>query len=58
MENPNDRMRPPKYSDFLKEFAKKDPVFAQMVHNKLADLVKLAKDVSWPSELEGELSLT
>ena len=34
----------PKYSDFLKEMAKKDPTFCGMVHDKLSELVKLAKE--------------
>ncbi len=45
VENPNDRIRAPKYSDFLKDYCKKEPAFARAVHVKLADLVKLAKDV-------------
>ena len=34
----------PKYSDFLKEMAKKEPTFCAMVHDKLTELVKLAKE--------------
>lgn len=33
----------PKYSDFMKQWAKKDPHFCQRVHDKLAELVQLAK---------------
>lgn len=34
----------PSYSDFLKTFAKKDPTLIKMVHEKLTELVKLAKE--------------
>ncbi|XP_034950797.1 protein shuttle craft-like [Chelonus insularis] len=33
----------PRYSDFMKQWAKKDPSFCQMVHEKLTELVQLAK---------------
>lgn len=33
----------PRYSDFMKQWAKKDPHFCQMVHEKLTELVQLAK---------------
>ncbi|KOC68840.1 Protein shuttle craft [Habropoda laboriosa] len=33
----------PRYSDFMKQWAKKDPHFCQMVHDKLTELVQLAK---------------
>ncbi|XP_033338770.2 nuclear transcription factor, X-box binding stc [Megalopta genalis] len=33
----------PRYSDFMKQWAKKDPLFCQMVHEKLTELVHLAK---------------
>ncbi|VVC43241.1 Zinc finger, RING-type,R3H domain,Zinc finger, NF-X1-type,Transcriptional repressor NF-X1, R3H domain [Cinara cedri] len=33
----------PRYSDFMKEFAKKDPPFCNYVHEKLAELVTNAK---------------
>ncbi|XP_076278837.1 nuclear transcription factor, X-box binding stc [Lasioglossum baleicum] len=33
----------PRYSDFMKQWAKKDPLFCQMVHEKLTELVQLAK---------------
>ncbi|XP_016842506.1 protein shuttle craft isoform X1 [Nasonia vitripennis] len=33
----------PKYSEHMKEWGKKDPVFCQMVHDKLTELVQLAK---------------
>ncbi|XP_043249941.1 protein shuttle craft [Colletes gigas] len=33
----------PKYSDFMKQWAKKDLHFCQMVHEKLIELVQLAK---------------
>lgn len=36
----------PKYSDFMKQWAKKDSRFVQMVHDKLTELVQLAKQVS------------
>lgn len=34
----------PNYSDFLKTYAKKDPNLIKMIHEKLAELVKLAKE--------------
>lgn len=34
----------PTYSDFLKNFARKDPQLIKNVHDKLTDLVKLAKE--------------
>lgn len=34
----------PKYSDFTRLWAKKDPKLVRMIHDKLTDLVKLAKD--------------
>jgi hypothetical protein len=40
------KLAAPKFSEFLKDFGKKDPNFAQMVHDKLAELVKLAKEVT------------
>jgi len=43
VENPNDRTKAPTYSEFMKDVARKDPAFSQMVHNKLTELVKLAK---------------
>ena len=48
IENPeiSSKLAPPKFSDFLKDFAKKDLYFAQNVHDKLTELVKLAKEVS------------
>lgn len=33
----------PKYSEFIKGWAKKDPQLVTMIHDKLAELVKLAK---------------
>ncbi|XP_024943770.1 protein shuttle craft isoform X2 [Cephus cinctus] len=33
----------PRYSDLMKHWAKKDPFFCQMVHDKLTELVQLAK---------------
>jgi transcription initiation factor TFIIIB Brf1 subunit/transcription initiation factor TFIIB len=47
LENPElgTKLAPPKFSDFLKDFAKKDLGFAQNVHDKLTELVKLAKEV-------------
>lgn len=36
----------PRYSDFMKEFAKKDASFCSYVHEKLAELVTNAKQVS------------
>lgn len=46
IENPDiqSKLAAPKYSEFLKDLTKKDPTFATMVHDKLTDLVKLAKD--------------
>jgi len=37
----------PRYSDFMKEFAKKDVSFCNYVHEKLAELVTNAKQVSF-----------
>lgn len=34
----------PRYSDFMKDWVKKDPNFCNMVHEKLTELVKLAKE--------------
>lgn len=34
----------PKYSDFLRGWAKKDSAFVRNIHDKLTDLVKLAKE--------------
>ncbi|KYM96321.1 PREDICTED: protein shuttle craft [Cyphomyrmex costatus] len=33
----------PRYSDYMKQWAKKDPYFCQMIHDKLTELVQLAK---------------
>ncbi|KAJ4450805.1 hypothetical protein ANN_02235 [Periplaneta americana] len=33
----------PRYSDFMRQWAKKDPHFCNMVHEKLTELVQLAK---------------
>lgn len=33
----------PRYSDFMRQWAKKDARFVQMVHDKLTELVQLAK---------------
>lgn len=43
IKNPNPKPGAPLYTDFLKDWAKKDPRFAQMVHDKLSELVQLAK---------------
>lgn len=43
IKNPNPKPGAPLYTEFLKEWAKKDPRFAQMVHDKLTELVQLAK---------------
>ena len=34
----------PKYSEFIRGWAKKDPKLVTMIHDKLTELVKLAKD--------------
>lgn len=34
----------PNYSEFLKTFARKDPSLIKMIHEKLSELVKLAKE--------------
>lgn len=34
----------PKYSEFIRSWAKKDPKLVTMIHDKLTELVKLAKD--------------
>merc|ERR1719245_828797 len=46
IENPDQaqKLSAPKYSDFMMEFAKKDLAFASKIHNKLSELVKLAKE--------------
>lgn len=36
----------PRYSDFMKEFAKKDAPFCNYIHEKLAELVTNSKQVS------------
>lgn len=36
----------PRYSDFMKEFAKRDTPFCNYIHEKLAELVTNAKQVS------------
>jgi len=41
--NPNPKPGAPRYPDSLKDWSKKDARFAQMVHDKLTDLVQLAK---------------
>ncbi|KAJ8684013.1 hypothetical protein QAD02_019805 [Eretmocerus hayati] len=33
----------PRYSEFMKQWGKKDPAFCQMVHDRLTELVQLAK---------------
>lgn len=33
----------PRYSDYMKQWAKKDPHFCQIIHDKLTELVQLAK---------------
>lgn len=43
IKNPNPKPGSPPYPESLKNWAKKDPRFAQMVHDKLTDLVQLAK---------------
>jgi transcriptional repressor NF-X1 len=35
----------PRYSEFMRQWAKKDPYFCNMVHDKLTELVQLAKQV-------------
>lgn len=34
----------PRYSDFMRDFAKKDPKFCSMIHDELTKLVQLAKE--------------
>ena len=41
--NPNPKPGAPRYPDSLKDWAKKDARFTQMVHDKLTELVQLAK---------------
>lgn len=43
IKNPNPKPGAPPYPDILKEWAKKDQRFVQMVHDKLTELVQLAK---------------
>lgn len=47
VQNPDltDYKGPPKYSDTLKDFARKDRPFAQFVHDKLKDLVLKMNEV-------------
>ena len=48
IENPdvsNKVTGPPKYSDFLKDLARREPFFARAVHEALADLVMKTKEV-------------
>lgn len=35
----------PRYSEFMRQWAKKDPHFCNVVHDKLTELVQLAKQV-------------
>ena len=35
----------PRYSDFMKDYAKRDPKFCLTIHEELAKLVQLAKEV-------------
>eukprot|EP00095_Tigriopus_kingsejongensis_P004653 maker-scaffold29_size597861-snap-gene-4.38 protein:Tk04653 transcript:maker-scaffold29_size597861-snap-gene-4.38-mRNA-1 annotation:"protein shuttle craft" len=46
IENPEqeNKLNAPRYSEFMKDMAKKDPGLAQMVYEKLVELVKLAKE--------------
>lgn len=47
VENPNLISYPkfvPNYSEFIRSFYKKEPVFVNMVHDKLTELVKLSKE--------------
>lgn len=47
VENPNLISYPkfvPNYSEFIRGFYKKEPAFIKMVHEKLTELVKLAKE--------------
>ena len=47
IENPDVTNRangPPKYSDFVKDFAKREPFFARAVHDSLAQLVAKTKE--------------
>ena len=48
IENPelSSKLTAPKFSEFLKDFARKEPAFAQNVHDRLTELVRLAKEVS------------
>lgn len=43
IKNPNPKPGAPPYPDLLKDWAKKDQRFVQMVHDKLTELVQLAK---------------
>ena len=47
IENPDVTNRvngPPRYSDFVKDFAKREPFFARAVHDSLAQLVAKTKE--------------
>ena len=48
IENPEltTKVGPPKYSETLKEMAKKDPNFVRNIYKSLEELVKLAKEVN------------
>ena len=37
----------PRYSDFMKDYAKRDPKFCSTIHDELAKLVQLAKEVKF-----------
>lgn len=43
----------PRYSDFMKDFAKKDPKFCAQIHDELTKLVQLAKEVRGLSRCRG-----
>jgi len=42
----------PRYSEFMKDFAKKDPKFCSMVHDELTKLVQLAKESKLKSRIK------
>lgn len=48
IENPDmaQKLSPPTYSEFMKDWVRKDVNFVQMVHDRLVELVKMAKEVS------------
>lgn len=47
----------PKYSDFMKSWAKKDSILCRHVHDRLTELVKLSKEVKLMVSLFFEINV-